>query len=88
MDCCRHPAISAALGSTFLQVLGRYQDRLEVAGGHLLHGGVEGRAMTQLSDTGMLQRLGPDNVFPVTPTLGEPVRRATERAERLRGETA
>ena len=75
------------LGSTFLQVLGRYQDRLEAGGGHLLLAGVEGRAMTQLSDTGMLQRLGPDNVFPVTPTLGEPVRRATERAERLRDQT-
>lgn len=75
------------LGSTFLQVLGRYRDQLEAAGAHLLLAGVEGRALTQLTNTGMLARLGPDNVFPATPTLGEPTRRAIERAERLRDDS-
>ncbi len=75
------------LGSTFLQVLGRYQEKLRAAGAHLLLAGVESRALLQLSDTGMLQRLGPDNVFPATPTFGDPTRRATERAERLRDES-
>jgi sulfate permease, SulP family len=75
------------LGSTFLQALGRYRDRLRVAGGHLLVAGVEDRALTQLKNTGMLERIGPGNVFPATPTLGEPTRRAIERAERLRDET-
>jgi sulfate permease, SulP family len=75
------------LGSTFLQVLGRYRDKLQASGGHLLLAGVGARALTQLENTGMLERLGPDNVFPATPTLGDPTHRAIERAERLRGET-
>jgi len=75
------------LGSTFLQVLGRYLDQLRAAGGHLLLAGVESRALTQLRDTGMLERLGPDNVFPATPTLGDPMRRAAARAEQLRDGT-
>ena len=75
------------LGSTFLQVLGRYRDQLRAAGGHLLLAGVEDRALTQLSSTGMLERIGPDNVFPATPTLGDPMRRAAARAEQLRDET-
>jgi sulfate permease, SulP family len=75
------------LGSTFLQVLGRYRDQLDAAGAHLLLAGVEGRALTQLRNTGMLGRLGPDNVFPATPTLGEPTRRAIERADRLRDDS-
>jgi sulfate permease, SulP family len=76
------------LGSTFLQALGRYQDKLRAAGGHLLLAGVEDRALAQLRDTGMLERLGPDNVFAATPTLGEAMRQATERAGRLRDGTA
>jgi sulfate permease, SulP family len=75
------------LGSTFLQVLDRYHDQLDAAGGHLLLAGIEDRALAQLRDTGMLQRLGVDNVFPVTPTLGEPLLQAIERAERLRDVT-
>jgi sulfate permease, SulP family len=72
------------LGSTFLEALGRYQDKLRAADAHLLLAGVEDRALTQLEDTGMLERLGPDNVFAATPTLGEAMRRATARAGRLR----
>jgi sulfate permease, SulP family len=75
------------LGSTFLQALGRYQDKLRAAGGHLLLAGVEDRALAQLRDTGMLERLGPDNVFAATPTLGEAMRQATARAGRLRDGT-
>jgi sulfate permease, SulP family len=72
------------LGSTFLQALGRYQDKLRAADAHLLLAGVEDRALAQLGDTGMLERLGPDNVFAATPTLGEAMRQATARAGRLR----
>lgn len=75
------------LGSTFLQALVRYQDRLRAAGGHLLVAGVEQRALSQLTNTGMLERLGADNVFPATPKLGEPTLKAIERAEQLRDES-
>jgi sulfate permease, SulP family len=75
------------LGSTFLQVIGRYRDKLRAAGGHLLLAGVEGRALTQLRDTGMLERLGPDNVFPATPTVGDALQEAAARAKQLRDST-
>lgn len=45
---------------------------------------VEDRALEQLRDTGMLARLDPANVFVATPTLGEAMHQATERADRLR----
>jgi sulfate permease, SulP family len=72
------------LGSTFLQALGRYQEQLQAADGHLLLAGVEARPLGQLRDTGMLERLGADNVFPATPMLGESMLQATARATRLR----
>jgi sulfate permease, SulP family len=75
------------LGSTFLQVIGRYQDKLRAAGGHLLLAGVEDRALTQLENTGMLERLGPDNVFPATPIVGDALQEAAARAKQLRDST-
>jgi hypothetical protein len=39
--------------------------------------------MAQLTDTGMLDRLGADNVFPARPTLGEAMESAMARAETL-----
>jgi sulfate permease, SulP family len=72
------------LGSTFLQALGRYQDKLLAAEGHLLLAGVEDRALGQLRDTGMLERIGVDNVFRATPMLGEALREAAARARQLR----
>jgi sulfate permease, SulP family len=75
------------LGSTFLQVIGRYRSKLRAAGAHLLLAGVEDRALTQLSSTGMLERLGPDNVFPATPIVGDALQEAAARAKRLRDNT-
>jgi sulfate permease, SulP family len=72
------------LGSTFLQALGRYQEKLRAADGHLLLAGVEARPLAQLRDTGMLERIGADNVFPATPLLGEAMQLAIARARRLR----
>jgi sulfate permease, SulP family len=75
------------LGSTFLQALRRYQDKLLAAEGHLLLAGVEDRALVQLRDTGMLERIGPDNVFRVTPMLGEALQEAVARASQLQDGT-
>jgi sulfate permease, SulP family len=72
------------LGSTFIQALGRYHDDLRAADAHLVLAGVEPPALTQLTDTGMLHRLGPANVFVARPTLGEAMHQAIERAETLR----
>jgi sulfate permease, SulP family len=71
------------LGSTFLQALRRYQDKLLAAEGHLLLAGVEDRALVQLRGTGMLERIGADNVFRVTPMLGEALQVAAARAMQL-----
>jgi sulfate permease, SulP family len=72
------------LGSTFIQALGRFHDELRAADGHLLLAGVEPRALTQLTDTQMLERLGAENVFAARPRLGEAMHQATERARSLR----
>jgi len=55
------------LGSTFLQALGRYQEKLEAASGHLLLAGVETRPLAQLRDTGMLDRIGADYLLTELP---------------------
>lgn len=75
------------LGSTLFQALGRYLEKLEAAGGHLLLAGVEDGALAQLEATTMLGRLGADNVFPATPWVGEAMRQAAARATRLQDGT-
>lgn len=75
------------LGSTFLQAWGRYQDKLLVAEGHLLLAGVEHLALGQLRNTGMLERIGAENVFRATPMLGEALQEAAARARQLRDGT-
>jgi sulfate permease, SulP family len=72
------------LGSTFIQVLGRFHDELRAANGHLLLAGVEPTAISQLTDTRLLHRLGAENVFAARPSLGEAMHQAIARAEVLR----
>lgn len=72
------------LGSTFIQALGRFHDELRAADAHLLLAGMEPPALTQLTDTGMLHRLGTANVLAARPTLGEAMHQAIQRVETLR----
>jgi SulP family sulfate permease len=74
------------IGSTFIRVLGRYQDALEAVGGHLLLCGVGDRVLGQLSKTGMVEQLGPDNVFAATPVVMRSLEQALDRAHAILGE--
>ncbi|HSD58791.1 MAG TPA: SulP family inorganic anion transporter, partial [Methanotrichaceae archaeon] len=59
------------VGSTFLRVLDRLADRLEANGGKLTLAGVSEPVYSQLRKTGMLARLGEENVYKATPQFGE-----------------
>ena len=72
------------LGSTFVQALTRYRDRLEVVGSHLVLAGLGDRVLAQLSATGALEALGTENVFPATADVGASLSLAIERARMLR----
>lgn len=71
------------LGSTFIRVITRYVDTLRAAGGDLVLAGVGERVLRQLTATGALDALGPDNVVPATPALGTAVASAITRAHAL-----
>ena len=69
------------LGSTMLEVLGRYQDSLTERNSKLMLAGVNEDVMSQLRETGMLSTLGRDNIFEKTELVGEPGHAAYEAAE-------
>ncbi len=71
------------LGSTFIRVVTRYADSLNAVGSHLVLAGVGDHVLRQLTATGTLDALGPDNVFPATQALGTSVTAALTRANEL-----
>jgi hypothetical protein len=71
------------LGSTFLQALGRYQEKLRAPTATCCSRASKPRPVAQLRDTGMLERIGADNVSRATTTLGEAMQLVTARARRL-----
>ncbi len=71
------------LGSTFINTIVRYHDSLIAIGSHLVLTGIGERVLGQLTNTGALQRLGADNVFPATPEVGESLRAGLNRARQL-----
>ena len=73
------------VGSTFIRILGRYHDSLLSVGGQLLLCGVGERVLTQLDRTGMVERLGAENVFPATPVLTQSLQQALDRADSISG---
>lgn len=77
------------VGSTFLGIIDRYARRLRERGGRLMLVGVSERVLWQLERTRLLRRLGPENVFPATPVIGEPLIEAYRTARAwLDGEEA
>lgn len=72
------------LGSTFIQVTTRYAKSLLGVGSHLLLAGVGARVLRQLTQTGAIDIIGEDNVFPADPSVGASVASARERAQTLR----
>jgi sulfate permease, SulP family len=73
------------LGSTFIQVLVRYAERLQAADSHLLLAGVHQHALGQLTGTGAIDILGAANVFPAEADIGSSLAQASERARELMG---
>ncbi len=69
--------------STFLKALGRYHDQLEAAGCLLVVSGVGDRGLDALRATGLLDRLGSDNVIQLRHHLGENLDLGLERGREL-----
>ncbi len=68
------------IGSTFVNVLQRYSEQLGRRQGKLMLVGVDPAVRDQLAKTGLLATLGDENVFTVTPQLGEALNRAVVAA--------
>lgn len=80
------PVVALALrsreevGSTFIGMVDRYASRLQQRGGRLMLAGVTERVHRQLERTRLLNKLGPENVFPASPVIGEPLIKARDAA--------
>jgi SulP family sulfate permease len=72
----------ADLGSTFLDVIERYRERIEEEGGTLMLAGVGPALYEQLERTGHLDRIGSRNVFKATRIVTDSTDAAIEEAER------
>jgi SulP family sulfate permease len=72
------------LGSTFIKTIIRYHDSLAEVGSHLVLTGLNDRLLAQLRNTGAIDHLGPDNIFPASPNVGESLQAGLGRAQRLR----
>ena len=58
------------VGSTFIRFLERYDDELHAQDNLLMLAGVDDHVTLQLERTGLLDQIGPENVFPVQPAFG------------------
>ena len=59
------------VGSTVNEVLRRYAEALQSHSGKLILAGVSPALHKQFERTGLLNTIGPENIFPVTDTIGE-----------------
>ena len=75
-------------GQHFIRTIVRYHERLAAAGGWLVLSGVGERVRRQLANTGALEVLGAENVFPATRRVGESLQAALHRAEVLQERSA
>ena len=71
------------LGSTFINIMVRYHDSLQEVGSQLILTGLGERVFSQLANTGALETLGRENVFEVTPQIGESLKAGLRRAQIL-----
>lgn len=69
------------VGSTFLKVIDRYNKELRLRGGRLYLAGISDQMFEQLSRTGYLDSIGPEDVFQLTGNLGESTYLAREAAQ-------
>ena len=75
------------IGSTFITVLQRYAEALQARDSKLMLVGVDQRVLDQLNRTGLLQRIGEENVFLATPQVGEAMNQAAAAAHAWLGQT-
>jgi sulfate permease, SulP family len=68
------------VGSTFISVLQRYATALQVRDSKLMLVGVDPAVRDQLAKTGVLEFIGPENVFLATPQLGAAMNQAAAAA--------
>ena len=59
------------IGSTVSEVLRRYAEALQSHSGKLILAGVSPALRDQLQRTGLINMIGPENIFPATDTIGE-----------------
>ncbi|MDA8319392.1 MAG: SulP family inorganic anion transporter [Actinomycetota bacterium] len=69
------------LGTTFMDVLGRYARALTVAGGKLVIVSASQRVRDQLAATGVADLIGQENIYPGDERVGATLRRACADAE-------
>jgi SulP family sulfate permease len=69
------------VGSTFIRALDRYARTLQAGGNTLMLEGMNERVVEQLRDTGLLELIGEENVFPGEPGFGLALRKAIAAAE-------
>ena len=69
------------VGSTFIAVVTRYSEQLREVGARLMLAGVSDRVYGQLRDTRAVDVIGDDNLFRVTPSVGESMQRAMDAAQ-------
>jgi SulP family sulfate permease len=70
------------IGSTFIQVLERYAERLKANGGKLMLAGVGEHVLTQLAKTETFEAVPQEDIFPATDKLGQATEDALAAAER------
>jgi len=69
------------VGSTFIRALDRYARTLQAAGNRLMLEGLNERVIDQFANTGVLDLIGEENVFPGRPGFGAALRDALAAAE-------
>jgi len=79
-----HPQV----GSTFLNVLQRYNEALRARDSKLMLVGVDPDVHEQLTRTGMLQAIGEENVFLTTPQMGAAMNAAAVAAQDWLGQSS
>ena len=75
-----------AFSSTFIKALGKYHDKLAAAGCGLVLCGVTDPGREVLAQTGVLEKLGEENVLGLRPHLGENLDVGLRRGQTLLAE--
>jgi len=70
------------LGSTFLTVLERYTSDLRKQNCKLILSGVSSHVLTQLEHTGLIRKLGRENVYPAKDQIGQALLESWDAAEK------